>query len=103
MFFHYWTLKESYVKASGVGLSVPLDECALRLDPSPEALLLYAVPNDRASDWKLLRLGAFANHLIAVCPERSLGRCQRLLVHCLEPAWASTAMGMDLMGESDNE
>ena len=34
-FFDLWTLKESYIKARGKGLSIPLDQFSFSLDPQP--------------------------------------------------------------------
>lgn len=31
LFFRYWTLKESFLKATGLGLRVPMDECGIVL------------------------------------------------------------------------
>ena len=60
-FFALWTLKESYIKARGLGLSLPLDSFSFVLDPGTQPLGLTCEPvcEDDATRWRLwqLRLG----------------------------------------------
>jgi 4'-phosphopantetheinyl transferase len=50
-FFDYWTCKEAYVKALGVGLAVPPQEITVSLIGQPR---LIALPQDNAADWSLV-------------------------------------------------
>lgn len=52
-FFQVWTLKESYIKAHGKGLSMPLAEFSFRLTGAPhEAIRLEPSPDDSAERWQ---------------------------------------------------
>jgi 4'-phosphopantetheinyl transferase len=41
-FFHAWTQKEAYLKACGTGLSTPLDQIEVSIDPSTPAAIISA-------------------------------------------------------------
>jgi 4'-phosphopantetheinyl transferase len=56
-FFHCWTRKEAYIKAIGEGLSIPLDQFDVTLDPSDEAKII-SIKGDSilAARWSLYAL-----------------------------------------------
>jgi 4'-phosphopantetheinyl transferase len=67
-FFEYWTLKESYIKARGMGLSIPLDRFALHLeDPERIWLTIDTSLQDHAERWLFWQLRLTHDHLTAVC------------------------------------
>ena len=56
-FFYGWTRKEAYIKAHGLGLSLPLDSFDVSLAPTEEAIIRATRPDpDEASCWTLLPL-----------------------------------------------
>lgn len=79
-FWEYWTLKESYIKAKGKGLSIPLKDVRFDLSRSPdiEAHFCPAL-DDNPSRWKIWQLRPTEDYLAAVCVQR-LERVRRELV-----------------------
>jgi 4'-phosphopantetheinyl transferase len=61
-----WTLKESYIKARGVGLSQPLDQFSLLLDQDEIGVTFDQKLPDDATRWKFALLDAPPHHMIAV-------------------------------------
>ena len=53
-FFSYWTLKESYMKARGLGLAIPLDGAVFDLSSAHVSASLGAETLDDARDWRFV-------------------------------------------------
>jgi len=69
-FFAGWTRKEAYVKARGVGLSLPLDQFDVSLTPgAPPALLRVHGTEHEAARWSLHHLQPDPDYAAAVAIE----------------------------------
>jgi 4'-phosphopantetheinyl transferase len=69
-FFTCWTRKEAYIKAHGLGLSLPLNSFDVSLTPHKPALLLATRPDPHeASRWTLLSLDVHPGYTGAVAVE----------------------------------
>jgi 4'-phosphopantetheinyl transferase len=75
-FFQLWTLKEAYIKARGMGLSIPLDQFALTLSAEqPPVISLAGTCPDDPAQWQFAQIRLADRHQIAVAvrfsgPER---------------------------------
>lgn len=66
-FFEFWTLKEAYIKARGMGLSVPLGEFAFTLEPDRPPAISFAVGrDDQPEAWQFARIRLGGRYQIAV-------------------------------------
>lgn len=70
-FFEYWTFKESYIKARGMGLSIPLEKFSFHYHHE-RAVHLAIEPElgDDATRWSFWQYRPTTEHLLAVCAER---------------------------------
>lgn len=73
-FFMYWTLKEAYVKARGIGLRVPLQHVAFSIGDHGVRFEPGAPLNDDASRWQFdsFRLGDRHRAAVAVRTEHAV-------------------------------
>jgi 4'-phosphopantetheinyl transferase len=100
-FFEYWTFKESYIKARGMGLSIPLDQFSFHY-PHERAVGIAIQPElgDDANRWEFWQYRPTADYLLAVCAERREGQAPTLtfrktiptvMDHVLEPSLLRTS------------
>lgn len=69
-FFNCWTRKEAYIKATGDGLSLPLDQFDVSVVPGERAALLNTTHNlGESSRWLLRQLLPGADYIAALAVE----------------------------------
>jgi len=69
-FFNCWTRKEAYIKAQGLGLSLPLDSFDVSLTSNEPAILRATRPNPmEAARWTLVSMDVETNYAAAVAVE----------------------------------
>jgi len=69
-FFRYWTLKEAYVKATGQGLSLALNQFEVSLASRESAVVLKTpVDSQEASHWSLKELSPGHGYVAAIAVE----------------------------------
>jgi 4'-phosphopantetheinyl transferase len=67
-FYHTWTQKESFIKAQGMGLSLPLKDFSVSVDPDKPGRLMSIKGNlDEHSEWKMACFKPEAAWRVAVC------------------------------------
>ena len=76
-FFSYWTLKESYIKARGMGLSIPLAHFSFELDVEPQrGIRIGFAPEleDDPDSWQFTAFSFGRNHAVAAAVRRGRGK-----------------------------
>lgn len=100
-FFHYWTLKEAYVKAKGRGLSIPLKQVGFVLPPgNGGGLSFHSELDGPGVAYRFWLLQPSPEHLAAVCARRHVGDGQRLVVRTIDPLGREQAFACPVLRES---
>lgn len=80
-FYEYWTFKEAYIKARGMGLSIPLDKFSFHY-PRNDAVEIVIHPDlaDDPGKWQFWQIRFDADYLVAVCADRRDSRSMTVSV-----------------------
>jgi 4'-phosphopantetheinyl transferase len=72
VFFDYWTLKEAYIKARGMGLALPLRHFAFSLRPPGSPTIAFDPEiDDDPGTWQFAQAWPTARHRLALAVRRS--------------------------------
>jgi 4'-phosphopantetheinyl transferase len=83
-FFEYWTFKEAYTKARGLGLSMPLEKFGFQFPGGP-VVRLVADPglDDNVNRWRFWQCRPTLEHLLALCADMGEDAAPRVTIRRL--------------------
>jgi len=100
-FFEYWTLKESYVKARGMGFSLPLDRFSFQFaDDHGVDLVIDPELGDESSRWQFWQFQPTPEHVLAACAEKLNVQSSRLLFRETTPTVSERIVAPELLRTS---
>ena len=96
-FFEYWTLKESYIKARSMGLSIPLDHFSFDLRDDGIDISIHPDQHDRPERWRFWQMSLGPGYLGALCAERMSREAPLLVVRNVVPLVSDQALPYTLL------
>lgn len=103
-FYEYWTFKEAYIKARGLGLSLPLERFGFDF-PRDDEVRLSVDPEvgDDAARWSLWQLRPTPEHLLALCAARLPSQPTVLAVREAVPLRHASDLALPVLRRSAGE
>lgn len=84
-FFRYWTLKEAYAKARGLGMLLPFNRYSFELCMHGIQISIDPTLNDNGADWQFEQWPATKRHLLAIALRRGRGPNYRIVRYTTMP------------------
>jgi 4'-phosphopantetheinyl transferase len=101
-FFEYWTFKEAYIKARGMGLSLPLEKFSFYY-PDDHAVEIAIQPElaDDSARWQFWQFRPTSEYLVAICAERVGAQCPTLIVRQAIPMLSEKQIDLEFLRVSE--
>lgn len=100
-FLDFWTLKESYIKAHGKGLSLPLDQFGFELSDETTLHAYFDTSlNDTPRNWTFWQWRPTADSIAALCAENRPDVETRITVRRTLPFVRDEAMAFEVLRRS---
>lgn len=100
-FFDYWTLKESYIKARGMGLSIPLDRCGFHLSDTERISVSFdARLKESPAQWRFWTFSPDPHHRAALAVHWRLATEPSLDIKRVIPLVNAQAFDCPVLGAS---
>lgn len=94
-FFEYWTFKEAYIKARGMGLSLPLDKFSFHYpDEGGVEIAIHPELGDDPGRWQFWQFRPSDEYLMAICAERVNGRAATVVMRRTVPMVSETVCSL---------
>lgn len=101
-FFEYWTFKEAYIKARGMGLQLPLDKFSFQYpDDVRVEIAINGDLNDDPARWRFWQFRPEEDYLLAICAERLCGRVPELIVRQAVPMSGEKILALEFVRASE--
>lgn len=95
-FFEYWTFKEAYIKARGMGLSLPLNRFSMQFDGAHLAgMTADAALDEDPGRWRFWQCRPAPHYLLALCAAGGAGPAPRVTVRRLTPGFDAIPADID--------
>lgn len=101
-FFEYWTFKEAYIKARGMGLQLPLDKFSFNYpDDRRVEIAIDRELGDDPARWRFWQLQPEADYLLAICAERLGAQVPELIVRRAVPLSSEKRLALEFLRTSE--
>jgi 4'-phosphopantetheinyl transferase len=102
-FFEYWTFKEAYIKARGMGLSLRLDKFSFHYaNEHAVGLTVHPELGDDAARWQFWQFRPMPEYVVAICAERVGGQSPRLTVRQAIPLVSERECACEFLRSSES-